>query len=168
MRDGYADIGDPPLVGGYRNLANVVLRFNTLLIAYADGISGRLLHQELTGLAASVTELSKASPVSRIHSAPALAASFSALVDGLGPIVNIAGRYIDRAELRSFLLANYDLVDAALLVMATESVELYANVANGTDSFQRIAAPNSGHIQSLVVRRKEIRRLISKDRKSVV
>lgn len=159
MRDGYADIGDPPLVGAYRNLANVVLRFNTLLIAYADGVSGRLLQQELTGLATAVTELSTVSPISRINKAGAFAASFGALVDGLGPIVNIAGRYIDRAELRRFLLANYDLVDAALVLMARDSVELYANVAIGTNSFRRMAPPGTG--QSLLTRRREIRRLIS-------
>jgi hypothetical protein len=55
MRDAYADIGDPPLVAAYRNLADVILRFNRLLIAYADGISGRLLAQDLDGLSASVS-----------------------------------------------------------------------------------------------------------------
>jgi hypothetical protein len=63
LRDGYADIGDPPLVGAYRNLANVILRFNTLLVAYSDGISGRLLRQELEGFSSSINEISKLAAV---------------------------------------------------------------------------------------------------------
>jgi hypothetical protein len=159
MRDGYADIGDPPLVGAYRNLANVVLRFNTLVIAYADGISGRLLQQELGGLASSVNELSKVSPVAGINHAAAFSASFSALVSGLAPVVSLAGGFYDRAALRQFLLVNYPIVDEALVLMARDSVELYANVAVGTNLFRRRVA--AGSDQSLVLRRREIRRLIS-------
>jgi hypothetical protein len=159
MRDGYADIGDPPLVGAYRNLANVVLRFNTLLIAYADGVSGRLLQQELGALSSAVTELSKASPITGISGAAAFATSFDALVNGLAPIVTITGRFIDRSELRNFLLANYDVVDEALILMAKGSVNLYANVAIGTNNFRRLVAP--GADRALLVRRREVRRLIS-------
>ena len=159
MRDGYADIGDPPLVGAYRNLADVVLRFNTLVIAYADGISGRLLQQELNGLASSVNQLSKVSPVAGINHAAAFSASFSALVGGLAPVVGLAGGFYDRAALRQFLLSNYPIVDEALVLMARDSVELYANVAVGTNLFRRRVA--AGSDQALVVRRREIRRLIS-------
>ena len=159
MRDGYADIGDPPLVGAYRNLANVVLRFNTVMLAYADGISGRLLQQEINGLASSVSELSKVSPVAGINRAAAFSASFTAIVNGLGPVINFVGGVHDRAALRRFLVANYPIVDDALDLMARDSVELYANVAVGTNLFRRLAAP--GTSKSLVVRRREIRRLIS-------
>ena len=65
MRDAYADIGDPPLVGAYRNLSNVVLRFNTLLVAYADGISDRLLKRDLDRLSTSVTDLTRP-PTARV------------------------------------------------------------------------------------------------------
>ena len=159
MRDGYADIGDPPLVGAYRNLANVVLRFNTVLVAYADGVSGRLLQQELSALSSSVTELSKASTSLGVVQSGAFAASFEAVLHGLAPVINIAGGFVDRAELRRFLLANQGTVDDALRAMATESVELYANVSLGTDMFRRKVA--AGSDQALLTRRREIRRLIS-------
>jgi hypothetical protein len=158
-RDGYADIGDPPLVGAYRNLANVVLRFNTLLIAYSDGISGRLLQQELAGLSASVSELSQMAPITNITGAGAFAASFSGVVTSLAPIANLAGGVYDRAQLRVFLLENYDLVDQAIALMARGSPELYANVSVGTELFRRQTPPGTGG--ALLSRRKEIRRLIA-------
>jgi hypothetical protein len=65
----------------------------------------------------------------------------------------------DRAQLRDFLLNNYENVDKAIALMATGSAELYANVAIGTNLFRRMTAPGAG--QSLVVRRQEIRRLIA-------
>jgi len=160
MRDGYADIGDPPLVAAHRNLANVVLRFNTLLIAYAEGVTGRLLQQEIADLSTSVIELSNASPVASISSAAAFARSFSVLVEGLAPITKFAGGFIDRAELRYFLLANYETVDEAIGLMARNSVELYGNVVVGTSFFIR-ASRSPAEIVSLGKRRKEIRRLIS-------
>ena len=160
MRDGYADIGDPPLVGAYRNLANVVLRFNSLLIAYSEGITARLVQQEIAALSSSVTELTKMAPVSGASGGPAFAASFAALVQGLGPITTFVGGYYDRAQLRAFLLRNADIVEQALLLMATNSVELYANVAIGTNFFMR-ATRSSDEIVSLGKRRREIRRLIS-------
>jgi len=159
MRDAYADIGDPPLVGAYRNLSNVVLRFNTLLIAYADGISGRLLERDLDVLSASVTELSQIAPIMSISGVGAFTAGFSGVVTGLKPIAGIAGRITDRVQLRDFLLQNYAVVDEAIALLAMNSVELYANVAVGTNLYRRMSAP--GADQALVTRRKEIRRLIA-------
>lgn len=154
-RDGYADIGDPPLVGAYRNMANVVLRFNRLLVAYASGVSGRLLAQEVGELSSSVNELTRLAPISGISGGFGVAASFANLAASLAPI---AGGAYDRTQLRTFLLANYDTVDQALGLMARNSVELYANVAIGTQLFQ---IRHRGFAESLNPRRREIRRLIA-------
>ena len=158
MRDGYADIGDPPLVAAYRNLSNVVLRFNTLLLAYADGISGRLLQQELEGLTTAVNDLSRLSPITNISGAGAFASRFTGVVNALLPIAGLAGRIADRGQLRRFLLENYELVDQAIELMARNSVELYSNVAIGTQLYQ-INVRGVG--QTLNTRRREIRRLIA-------
>jgi hypothetical protein len=158
MRDGYADIGDPPLVAAYRNLSNVVLRFNTLLLAYADGISGRLLQQELQGFSTAISDLARLSPITNISGAGAFASRFTGVVDALLPIAGLAGRIVDRRQLRDFLLDNYEVVDAALDLMARNSVELYSNVAIGTQLYQ-ISVRGAG--QSLNSRRREIRRLIA-------
>lgn len=153
FRDGYADIGDPVLVGAFRNLSNVVGRFNALLIAYADGASAKLIEQELSGLSATVTTIGSLVPGSSVGSA--FANRFNNLV---GKIVAIAGPVIDREQLRIFLLDNYELVDQAIELMATNSPALYSNVATGTLFFRDIA-PGSG--PSLNTRRREIRRLIA-------
>jgi hypothetical protein len=158
MRDGYADIGDPPLVGAYRNLANVILRFNTLLVAYSDGISGRLLRQELEAFSSSINEISKLAPITNISGAGTFAASFTGIVNSLLPIADLAGGVIDRSQLRTFLLDNYEIVDQALLLMAQNSSKLYANVYVGTQLFQ-IKTRGAG--ENLNTRRREIRRLIA-------
>jgi len=158
MRDGFADIGDPPLVGAYRNLANVILRFNTLLVAYSDGISGRLLRQEIEGLTSSITEISRLAPITNISGAGAFAASFTGIVNSLLPLADLAGGVVDRTQLRMFLLDNYEIVDQALLLMALNSSKLYANVYVGTQLFQ-IKTRGSG--ENLNTRRREIRRLIA-------
>jgi hypothetical protein len=157
-RDGFADIGDPPLVAAYRNLATVVLRFNTLLLAYADGIDGRLIQQEFDGLTSSINDLTRLAPITNISGAGAFASRFTGLVSALAPIANLAGRYIDRERLRAFLLDNYDLVDEAIGLMARNSVTLYSNVAVGTQLYQINVR---GAAQSLNTRRREIRRLIA-------
>jgi hypothetical protein len=159
LRDAWADIGDPPLVAAYRNLSNVVLRFNNLLVAYANGISGRLLEQDVNGLAAAADDLTQLAPIAAIGGAGGFAAGFSSAVRALAPIAGLAGQIADRAQLRSFLLNNYENVDMAIALMATSSAELYANVAIGTNLFRRLAPPGTG--QSLVMRRQEIRRLIA-------
>jgi hypothetical protein len=159
MRDAWADIGDPPLVAAYRNLANVVLRFNNLLVAYANGISGTLLEQDVNSLSAAADDLTQLAPIAAISGAGGFAAGFSGAVSALAPIAGIAGRIADRRELRDFLLNNYENVDKAIALMASGSAELYANVAIGTNLFRRLAPPGAG--QSLVMRRQEIRRLIA-------
>lgn len=159
LRDAWADIGDPPLIAAYRNLSNVVLRFNNLLVAYANGISGRLLEQDVNGLAAAADDLTQHAPIAAIGGVGGFAAGFSSAVRALAPIAGIAGQIADRAQLRSFLLNNYENVDMALALMATSSAELYANVAIGTNLFRRLAPPGTG--QSLVMRRQEVRRLIA-------
>jgi hypothetical protein len=158
MRDGFADIGDPPLVGAYRNLANVVLRFNTLLVAYSDGISGRLLRQEIEGFTSSISEISRLVPITNISGAGTFAASFTGIVNSLLPLADLAGGVVDRAQLRTFLLDNYEIVDQALLLMAQNSSKLYANVYVGTQLFQ-IKTRGAG--ENLNTRRREIRRLIA-------
>ena len=158
MRDGYADIGDPPLVGAYRNLANVVLRFNLRdrlrgrrdgPVAAAGtvrtGVVGRRTKQSLGGR--------------RHRPGGGVLGKLTALVNGLAPVVSIAGGFADRSQLRHFLVVNYPIVDEALVLMARDSVDLYANVAVGTNLFRRLGAP--GTDQSLLIRRREIRRLIS-------
>ena len=158
MRDGFADIGDPPLVGAYRNLANVILRFNTLLVAYSDGISGRLLRQEIDGFTSSISEISRLAPITNISGAGTFAASFTGIVNSLLPLADLAGGVVDRAQLRAFLLDNYEIVDQALLLMAQNSSKLYANVYVGTQLFQ-IKTRGAG--ENLNTRRREIRRLIA-------
>src|SRR5262249_39196038 len=141
------------------NLSNVVLRFNTLLVAYADGVSGRLLERDLDGLSTSVTELTQVAPIANFSGAGAFTASLSGVLAVLKPIAGTAGRITDRAQLRNFLLDNYATVDEAIALMAMNSVELYANVAIGTNLFRRASAP--GADQALVARRQAVRRLIA-------
>jgi hypothetical protein len=159
LRDAWADIGDPPLVAAYRNLSNVVLRFNNLLVAYANGVDGRLLEQDVNSLSAAASELTQVAPIAALSGVGGFASGFSGAVSALAPIAGLAGQIADRAQLRSFLLNNYENVDNALALMATGSVELYANVAIGTNLFRRMVPPGEG--QSLVTRRQEIRRLIA-------
>jgi hypothetical protein len=118
-----------------------------------------LLQQELAGLSSAVTELSEVLPISNVTAARGFAASFSGVVASLAPIARIAGGIHDRAQLRSFLIANYELVDEAIALMARTSPELYANVAVGTEFFRRASPPGTGG--ALLTRRKEIRRLIA-------
>lgn len=159
LRDGYADIGDPPLVAAYRNLSIVILRFNLLLAAYSDGISGRLLRQELDGLSSAVNDIVKLAPATSMTGyAGAFAASFTGVVNALLPIANLAGGIIDRNGLRTFLLSNYVAVDDALVLMSRNSALLYQNVGVGTQLFQ-IKTRGAG--ANLNMRRREIRRLIA-------
>lgn len=154
IRAGYADIGDPPLVGAFRNLSNVVARFNALLVAYADGVSAKLIEQELSGLAVTVTTISSFAPAAGTSAAAVFANRFNNLV---GKIANIAGPIIDREQLRSFLLDNYELVDEAIVLMATSSPVLNDNVANGTRTFLLLVRER----EALRIRAREIRRLIA-------
>jgi hypothetical protein len=155
----WADIGDPPLVAAYRNLSDVVLRFNDLLVAYANGIDGRLLQQDLNDLSNAVSALTQFAPIAAVSGAGGYIAVFNGAITALAPIAGAAGQIADRARLRSFLLANYDAVDHAIAMMAANSVELYANVGIGTNLFRRMAPPGTG--QSLVKRRQDIRRLLA-------
>lgn len=157
-RDAYADIGDPPLVASFRNLSNVVHRFNALLIAYANGVSGPLIEQELNGLSSAVTTISTFVPASGAAGAGVFATRFNGIVGKLVPIAQFIGPAIDRAQLRSFLLENYELVDDAIELMATSSGTLYSNVAVGTLFFAR--TPNVS-TQALTARQREIRGLIA-------
>ena len=106
-------------------------------------------------LSSSVNELTRLAPISGISGGFGVAASFANLAASLAPI---AGGAYDRTQLRTFLLANYDTVDQALGLMARNSVELYANVAIGTQLFQ---IRHRGFAESLNPRRREIRRLIA-------
>lgn len=154
-RDAYADIGDPPLVGAYRRLSKVVLRFNKVLVAYAEGISGRLLQQELDGLTSAVTELGNTLPLS--FQAATFTTNFSDVVAELLPIASFATGFADRAQLRAFLLQNHHLVDRAILLMARNSGILYSNVVVGTALFPADPAIK----KSLRERQRQIRRIIA-------
>ena len=157
-RAGYADIGDPPLVHAYRNLSDVIARFNALMVAYADGVDARLLEQDLNGLSASVTALANLAPISSISGAIGFASRFNGIVGKLLPIADIAGSAVDRGRLRIFLLENYETVDEAMALMQSSSPALYSNVAVGTNLF-RLTARGSG--EALKARRRGIRRLIA-------
>jgi hypothetical protein len=160
MRDGFADIGDPPLVAAYRNLSNIVGRFNNLLLAYTDGVSGKLIEADLSSLSASATALSKAPPLNGVDEAGAAATGFGALVPQLSPLINIVGANIDRTQLRRFLLDNYKTVDDALVLMAKDSAALYADVVVGTQIYQvQVRTPQGS--QTLATRRHDIRHLIA-------
>jgi hypothetical protein len=155
----WADIGDPPLVAAYRNLSDVILRFNNLLIAYANGVDGRFLQQDLSDLSQAAAALTQFAPIAAVGGASGFTASFNSAIAALAPIAGAAGGIADRAQLRSFLLNNYDAVDQAMAMMAANSVELYANVAIGTNLYRRALPPGAG--QSLVKRRQDIRRLLA-------
>jgi hypothetical protein len=135
-----------------------VARFNALLVAYADGVSAKLIEQDLASLSATITTIGSLAPVSSVSGASIFASRFNGLAGKLLPIASIAGPIVDRAQLRSFLLDNYDLVDEAIELMVTSSPTLYANVAVGTPLF-RITARGAG--ATLNTRRREIRRLIA-------
>jgi hypothetical protein len=159
-RAAYADIGDPPLVAAYRNLSNVILRFNDLLVAYADGVSGRLLEQDLAALSSAVGTLTKLGPIASFTGAGSFAIGFDGIVDQLKQqIAKFAGGAIDRAQLQRFLLENADTIDTAIGFMAENSEQLYANVAVGTLNFE-VKVPG-GSTQALDARQREIRRLIA-------
>jgi len=120
-----------------------VLRFHNLLIAYANGISGKLLERDLDRLSTSAGGLTQLAPVTAISGAGAFTAGFGGAVTALKPIAGMAGQVIDRAQLRDLLLNNYPIVDQAIASLAMNSVELYANVAVGTNLFRRMTAPGA-------------------------
>jgi hypothetical protein len=157
-RAGYADIGDPPLVHAYRNLSDVIARFNALLVAYANGVDARLLAQDLNNLSASVGALANLAPISSIGGAVGLASRFNGIVAKLLPIADVVGPVVDSARLRVFLLENYQTVDDAMALLQASSPALYSNVAVGTNLF-RLTARGSG--EALKERRRAIRRLIA-------
>jgi hypothetical protein len=128
-------------------------------VAYSNGISGTLLQQELDGLASSVTDATQLGLIAGISGAGSFASGFSTVIRELDPIARVAGEIADRDQLRTFLLGNYARVDQALEVMARNSVDLYANVAIGTNLFRRIKSPGQG--ETLITRRDDIRRLIA-------
>jgi hypothetical protein len=160
IRDAFADIGDPPLVASFRKLSNVVHRFNALLIAYANGVSGPLIEEELSGLSATLTKIGTLVPSPGSASAAAFASRFNGIVSKLIPVAQFVGPAIDRAQLRAFLLENYELVDDAIELMATSSGTLYANVAIGTGIFARGQLATTSP-QALFNRQREIRGVIA-------
>ena len=155
---GYADIGDPPLVGAFRNLSNVILRFNNLLVAYADGVSGRLIEQDLAGLSSAAGSLGELASLAGVPGAGFSDAGIAGIASKLQPLVNAVGAVNDRAQLRQFLLANAKNVDDAINLMRENSVQLYATVAVGTINFE-VNTPGSSQV--LEARQREIRRLIA-------
>jgi len=154
LRDGYADIGDPPLVGAYRRLSSVVGRFNAILAAYIDGISMKLITQDLNLLSSELGELSKFGGLESV----ALHSAIVSFAKDIIPAGTVVGGIHDRAQLKRFLLENHTDVAKALRLMADNSSALYSNVVSGTTSFQRQSGANRA---ALTTRKLEIRKLIA-------
>lgn len=155
FRDGYADIGDPPLVGVYRNLAEVVARFNTIVAAYADGVSMKFIQQDLNALSSAVSQITSNPYFVGVGAAKGSLALF---VRNLIPVSNLALGVRDRGQLKTFLVENYPLVDTALEQMSVNAPTLYANVAIGT---QLVRLKGKGDTRNLNGRRKAIRKIIA-------
>ncbi len=155
LRDGFADIGDPPLVGAYRNLSKTIARFNAILAAYADGVSIKFIQQELSILSSDIVELGK-NPYFSTSSAEAWIGDF---VKNFLPLAKLALDVRDRAQLKEFLVDNYKIVDFAMENMVVNSPALYANVAVGTNLYN--GAPSTVDIRSMKKRRKAIRKIVA-------
>ena len=158
LRDAYANIGDPPLVGSYRRLADVIARYNALLVAYSDGASGRLLASDLAALNSAVGKISEAAPITNVAGAATFVSGFNAVVGRFAPIAEQTGTLADRERFRRFLLDNYPAIDEAIRLMARNSAILYENVAVGTNLFRIRSRTSSTALKS---RRREIRNLIA-------
>ena len=156
IRDAYATIGDPPLVGAYRSLSNIVQRFNAVLIAYAEGASFKFVQQDLNGLSTAIDTIGR-NPYFKGGGVAAQQA-LSRLVGQLLPIAQTALNLRDRDALRVFLIENYEMVDEALEQMARNSPTLYSNVGVGTQLF-RLRRIGDG--AALNKRRKAIRKIIA-------
>jgi len=147
IRDQFATIGDPTLVGSYRNLIEVVYRFNTIITAYSDGISIRFLKQDAEEFAALA--------------GPFLAGAsetVSGAVDSATPLATQAANLSDRNELLVFLAENHARVTSAFEEMALRSGRLYGTVNSGTAV---LTANDPGLRATLNPRRQEIRTIIA-------
>lgn len=158
-RAAYSDIGDPPLVGAFRNLSNVILRFNNLLVAYADGVSGRLLGQDLAALSSAAGALGELASVAGIPGAGVSGVGLAGIASKLQPLANIAGAAVDRAQLRQFLLDNAQNVDDAIELMARNAPQLDHVVEVGTFNYE-VFVPGSSS-RALNARQLDIRRVIA-------
>lgn len=156
LRDGFATIGDPPLAGAYRNLSDVVQRFNTILVAYANGTSIQFVQQDLSGLSTSIAVLTN-NPYFAGATQPASQA-IGQLIQNLVPMAKVALDVRDRKALKNFLIDNYDLVDTALRQMAENSPTLYSNVGVGTQLFELRRAGSSANLRP---RRQAIRKIVA-------
>lgn len=145
IRDQFATIGDPTLVGSYRNLIEVVSRFNAIVVAYSEGVSIRVLTQDVAEFATFVDAFGTA-------------ASVNGAVDSAIPLATQAANLRDRRELLSFLAENHELVERAFEEMSLRSGRLYGTVNSGT----AILTANKPSLRaSLNPRRREIRTIIA-------
>jgi len=156
-RSGYAAVGDPPLVGAYRGLGDVVARFNTVLIAYADGVTFKLASQELARFSNAAKQIAAVpSPIS-VQTGAAIGGIDQALT-AIGPLASLALGVSDRAELRRFVLENHAVLDKALAAMSQNSNELYGTVVTGTNI---LASERIGQTKALQERRNAMRGIIA-------
>lgn len=132
-RSGYATIGDTPLVASVRNLSEVVDRFTAVLVAYSNGASFQFIRQDIGALTDQVGILGPlASAVGAASTLGAAPAAFKTAADAVSPIAQAALNVKDRESLKTFLIDNHDLVDAALREISASSTDLYGNVSVGT------------------------------------
>jgi len=146
IRDVFATIGDPPLVGSYRDLIEVIARYNAILVAYSDGVSLRFIQQDLDGFAAGVAAASADA-----------AADLTGVITDLTPAAEQLTGYSDRQSLLALLNQTFPKVDAAFAALARESGALFSNVATGTTGAVRLG----GNRQTLAARRTELRNVIA-------
>lgn len=154
LRDAYATLGDPPLVAAFRRTADVVWRYDRILAAYAQGVSGALLMADLQRLKSRIDAGLALSGAA----APALPNALTAAVAALKPIATEVGTQRDRAALGQLLLRHQSAVDSAYTAMAIASTELFNNVH--VDTNNRIAVRPEERA-ALLRRRDEIRSVIA-------
>ncbi len=147
-RDAFATIGDPPLVGSYRNLIEVIARFNTIVIAYSEGVSFRFISQDLEEFSKSVDAFASSS----------VSEFVSAQITNSGRFLERASDLSDRPALLEFLHETYPIVDEAFLVMAVQSARLVGTIETGTSVLTGEQPALGGQ---LVARSLEVRSIIA-------
>ncbi len=147
IRDNFASIGDPQLVASYRNLINMVSRFNAIVVGYADGASFQFIKQDVDEFGNLVGVFGSTA-----------ASEFAGLVSEGTPIVQATADLTDRRDLVEFVNLNFQLVDQAFEEMALQSGALYSNVVTGTTLLRQ---SGSGNSSALASRKTEMREIIA-------
>lgn len=147
IRDAFATIGDPALVNSYRNLIETVVRFNAIIVAYAEGTSFRFVQQDVDAFSNAIGVLGATAT-----------REFTGLTAALQPVAAQSLALRDRRALQDFISANVGLVETVFAEMALQSGALYANVDSGT---QYLIAVGAGNTAALRSRRGELRNIIA-------